>query len=83
MTPRRHACYPWRRQNGSFPGAVAIRDVVTGRVLRSFGAHDDEITSLSFAPDGRMITSGCDQTAKLFDRAVAGEDTPPGAEPDK
>jgi WD40 repeat protein len=38
-------------------GAVRLREARIGRLVRSFGRHRDDVTSVAFSPDGRMLAS--------------------------
>ena len=49
-------------------GVVDIRDVRTGRSIRSFPGHDGDITDVAFNPDGSMLaTTGADGFLKVWD----------------
>jgi WD40 repeat protein/DNA-binding SARP family transcriptional activator len=49
-------------------GVVDIRDVETGRSVRSFPGHDGDITDVAFSPDGSMLaTTGVDGFLKIWD----------------
>jgi WD40 repeat protein/DNA-binding SARP family transcriptional activator len=49
-------------------GVVDIRDVETGRSIRSFPGHDGDITDVAFSPDGSMLaTTGVDGSIKVRD----------------
>jgi WD40 repeat protein/DNA-binding SARP family transcriptional activator/tRNA A-37 threonylcarbamoyl transferase component Bud32 len=49
-------------------GVVDIRDVETGRSLRSFPGHDGDITDVAFSADGSMLaTTGVDGFLKVWD----------------
>ncbi|MCI0634096.1 MAG: protein kinase [Actinobacteria bacterium] len=54
------------RSDGS--GVVEIRDVETGRSIRSFPGHDGDITDVAFSMDGSMLaTTGVDGFLKVWD----------------
>ena len=45
-------------------GSVALMDL-EGKIIQEFKAHDDELNSIAFAPDGKSIlTSSFDKTAR-------------------
>ena len=49
-------------------GVVDIRDVRTGRSIRSFPGHDGDITDVAFNPDGSLLaTTGTDGFLKVWD----------------
>ena len=49
-------------------GNVKLWDAATGKLLRMFQQHSDEVTSIAFSGDGRHIVSGSkDGTFKLWD----------------
>jgi WD40 repeat protein/DNA-binding SARP family transcriptional activator len=49
-------------------GVVDIRDVETGRSLRSFPGHDGDITDVAFSPEGSMLaTTGVDGFLRVWD----------------
>ena len=49
-------------------GVVDIRDVETGRSIRSFPGHDGDVTDVAFSPDGSMLaTTGVDGFLKVWD----------------
>lgn len=52
-------------------GAVDLRDVETGRRLRTIDAHEGAVTGVVFSPDGaRMATTGEDRMLKVWDPAT-------------
>jgi WD40 repeat protein len=67
---------------GDFSGVVAIVDVVTGKTVPAFHAHDGFVESISFAPDvATFVTAGRDGAIKLWDtktRALLGAVQPLG-----
>jgi WD40 repeat protein len=53
---------------------VKLWDVATGRELRTFSDHSDDVTSVAFSPDGTMLASGSnDNSVKLRDVATGRE----------
>ena len=49
-------------------GQVCIIDTDTGRILRRFNAHEYQILTIKFSPDGtRVITGSNDRTLKVWD----------------
>lgn len=56
---------------GGHDGAVKLWDSATGLVKRSFDAHDGEIVSIEFSPDGKMIASvGWDKTVCIWETST-------------
>ena len=54
--------------SGTRGGTVRLWDVRTGRLLRTFAGHRDEVISLAVSADGGRILSGSkDHTARLWD----------------
>jgi WD40 repeat protein len=54
--------------------AVILWDVATGREVRRFAGHTGWVTSVAFAPDGRLAASGGrDHKIKLWDVAAGKE----------
>ncbi len=52
------------------PGTVAIWDVDSGRLIRSFHGHADAINRLAFDLSGRRLaTAGRDRTVRIWDMA--------------
>jgi WD40 repeat protein len=49
-------------------GGIQLWDARTGKLRRSFTAHERAITSISYSPDCSMLASGSgDGTVKLWD----------------
>jgi hypothetical protein len=48
--------------------SVKTWDMFTGNQLKSWNAHGGGTTSVRFAKDGRVVTSGRDRTVKLWDQ---------------
>jgi WD40 repeat protein len=43
---------------GRRDGAARLWDVQTGKELRNFPAHSNEVNSVAFSPDGRLVATG-------------------------
>ena len=57
--------------SGSYDGTLRLWDVETGQIIATFPGHTDEVTSVSFSPDGSMIASSAwDDRVKLWDVAT-------------
>ena len=53
-------------------GIAQIWEIAKKRILRVFDGHQQEIYSLDFSLDGRLIVSGSgDKTARIWDMANA------------
>ncbi len=49
-------------------GGLQLWETRTGKLKASFAAHDRQVTSISYAPDGRTLASGSsDGTVKVWD----------------
>jgi WD40 repeat protein len=47
--------------------AVRLWDLATGKLVRTFEGHTDELRGLAFSPDGKFVLSGAfDKTARLW-----------------
>jgi len=56
--------------SGSSDKTVKIWEVVSGRLLHTFGGHTNWVNSAAFSPDGRLLTSGsADKTVKVWEVA--------------
>ena len=49
---------------------ITLRDLATGRETRSFKGHTDDIASLRFSPDGRVLASGSWTEVHLWEVAT-------------
>ena len=72
----------WTDYTGPKPPSRAriyLWDVARGKVLRHFPAHEEMVTSLSFAPDGKTIASSGsrDPIIRRWDVATGREVSPP------
>ena len=65
MAPSPHSRY--LATAGSYDKIVKIWDMIAGRCIASFQAHDDDITAISYSPNGRYLaTSSLDKTIKVW-----------------
>jgi WD40 repeat protein/DNA-directed RNA polymerase subunit RPC12/RpoP len=56
--------------DGEYTGeAVKVWDAETGKELITFKAHDDEVDSVRFSPDGKRIATSGEETVKVWDAA--------------
>ncbi len=56
---------------GSADRTAILWDTATGKVIRQFVGHTDEVWSVAFSPDGKRVIAGCfDDTAFLWDVAT-------------
>ena len=54
--------------SGSDDHTLKLWDLTTGKELRTFTGHKEEVSRVAIAPDGRTALSGSfDQTLKLWD----------------
>ena len=54
--------------SGSEDGTVKLWDVKEGKEIKSWAAHAGGVLSVDFTPDGRLVSSGRDKTAKVWDQ---------------
>ena len=60
-----------RANNGDL---LRLWDIASGRELKSFKGHDDWISAVAFAPDGRhFFTASFDKTVKMWDASAGKE----------
>ena len=53
------------------PGSVDLRDVATGRLIRTFPAHSRPVGDLAFSADGRLLaTTGADGRLRVWNTAT-------------
>jgi WD40 repeat protein len=56
----------WRTE-----GVVRQWDMATGKEIRLYSAHADEVSHLAYSPDGKLLASGSnDRTIRLWDPAT-------------
>jgi WD40 repeat protein len=48
-------------------GTIRLWEMNSGTQIKSWGAHAGAVTSVVYAQDGRLVSSGADRTAKLWD----------------
>ncbi|WP_372723529.1 c-type cytochrome domain-containing protein, partial [Novipirellula sp.] len=53
--------------SASDDGTVKVWDVAEGKTIKSFNAHGGGVTAVVFDHQGRMVTAGKDNRAKLWD----------------
>lgn len=51
-------------------GTVRLWVVGTGKLVRSWKAHEDEITAIAFSPDGKALATGDRSALRLWDVAT-------------
>jgi WD40 repeat protein len=53
--------------------SVRLGDLATGKELRSFGKHKEQVRALTFLPDGKVLATGDGQLIHLWDTATGKE----------
>jgi WD40 repeat protein len=60
----------WNKEKKEWVGEIQIRDVA-GKQLSALHGHADQIESIAYSPDGKLLATGSeDQTAILWDLAA-------------
>ena len=54
--------------SASEDGKITLWDVKEGKEIRSWAAHPGGVMSVDFTPDGRLVSSGRDKLAKVWDQ---------------
>ena len=58
---------------GSRLGDITILNAITGSQTAVLSEHREEVNTLAFSPDGKLLVSGCyDKTVKLWDMQTGG-----------
>ncbi len=53
---------------GNGDGSISLHDAADGAVLKSFRAHDEQVTGITFTPDGKRLVSGSwDRAVRVWD----------------
>ena len=52
--------------SGSWDNTIKLRNVETGKEIRTLKGHDNFVRSVNFSPDGKTLVSGSWQTVKLW-----------------
>ena len=67
-------CEERNSSNWCIKGSLKLWEVATGKELRSFGGHTEEVSSVAYSPDARFALSGShDNTLKLWEVATGKE----------
>jgi len=52
---------------------LRVWDVRSGRLVRKWTGHQDDVQSVAFTPDGRgLVSGGCDRVVKCWDQGSLG-----------
>src|SRR5207244_11339528 len=54
--------------SSSEDGSVKLWEMENGNAIKSWGAHGGGVASVRFAKDGRLVTTGRDRVARVWDQ---------------